>query len=124
MTEPYAMEKMYGSSEEGEVVMDPEIKAEWLRELRSGENRQCVWRLHNKSGAFCCLGVLCDIVYDGDWEWCEDGNSWCVEGKRGLPPVSVLNQASLYEDKVEKLAGMNDQGATFDEIADYIEREL
>jgi hypothetical protein len=50
--------------------MNPEIKAEWLRALRSGEFRQARDKLRDKGGAFCCLGVLCKLYANAD------GSDW------------------------------------------------
>lgn len=49
--------------------MNSDIKAEWVRRLRSGVYEQATGRLHRaRTGAlpeaFCCLGVLCTIAVD------------------------------------------------------------
>jgi hypothetical protein len=91
---------------------------------------------------YCCLGVLCDLaIKDGvDVEWAgarEDRAymAWDrVSGERSrgaLPPI-VANWAGLtpWGNDVSApqaaldLAGMNDNGVPFLEIADAIEREL
>lgn len=41
--------------------MNPEVKEQWLRALRSGEYEQGR-RYLNNNGKFCCLGVLCDLA--------------------------------------------------------------
>jgi hypothetical protein len=43
--------------------MDTQLKAKWTAALRSGEYEQATRTLQTKSGgAFCCLGVLNDIL--------------------------------------------------------------
>lgn len=43
--------------------MDPNIKAQWVAALRSGEYKQGKYVLHNvDENTFCCLGVLCDLA--------------------------------------------------------------
>src|SRR5690348_17476896 len=42
--------------------MDPQIKAEWVAALRSGEYRQGSGTLRSDQDEFCCLGVLCDLA--------------------------------------------------------------
>lgn len=41
------------------MTMNPEIKAQWITDLRSGEFNQARSALHTNLG-YCCLGVLCD----------------------------------------------------------------
>jgi hypothetical protein len=41
--------------------MNPEIKAQWLTALRSGEFRQARQLLRTPEG-YCCLGVLCELA--------------------------------------------------------------
>jgi hypothetical protein len=40
----------------------PEVKAEWLKELRSGNYAQGSGYLRLSNGEFCCLGILCEIA--------------------------------------------------------------
>ena len=42
--------------------MNPEIKAQWIAALRSGEYRQGRNTLRDAKDRFCCLGVLCDLA--------------------------------------------------------------
>lgn len=49
--------------------MDPELKAEWIAALRSGEFRQGYGKLSQRNSwddasSYCCLGVLCEIKKD------------------------------------------------------------
>jgi hypothetical protein len=122
--------------------MDKRVKALWIDALRSGEYVQGVDYLRNMYNEYCCLGVLCDLaIKDGvDVEWAgarEDRAymAWDrVSGERSrgaLPPI-VANWAGLtpWGNDVSApqaaldLAGMNDNGVPFLEIADAIEREL
>lgn len=41
--------------------MDPEVKAEWVAALRSGEYQQATGKLTD-GGGYCCLGVLCELA--------------------------------------------------------------
>lgn len=55
-----------------EYKLDPDLKAKWLKALRSGRYAQTKGRLHRKEDSaesdrpagHCCLGVLCDIHPD------------------------------------------------------------
>lgn len=123
-------------------TMDKEIRAEWLKRLRSGEYKQgrATLKAEYADGVvkFCCLGVLCEIAaeqgvierttertrevvftsYDGDSAGLTgDVLSWaCIEGMDALGRLS---------GGVISLSGMNDSGGrTFCEIADVIEEKV
>jgi len=119
--------------------MNPEIKQAWVAALRSGEYKQGVGQL-NENGDMCCLGVLCDLHSKAT------GNQW--EGDYGvklygqhdcLPPSCVVQWAGLKEESpyvkiqvsenpedtmTQPLSELNDNGSTFEEIADLIEEQL
>lgn len=126
------------------MPMNPEIKAQWVADLRSGEFEQGT-ELLNMEGKFCCLGVLCDqavkagvirqserygrVTYDGTdtilptsvrkWAGLPDGNT---HDDANNPEVIVDNHAI-------GLAELNDgadgyERHTFAEIADLIEEQL
>lgn len=124
--------------------MDPDIKARWVAALRSGEYKQGRHRLkrrreHQKS-EYCCLGVLCEIaVQDGvikPPEKIEDegfpGSAYKYEGDKFSLGPRVQEWAGIESNPAVKdpnghwssLADMNDDGASFEEIADVIERQL
>jgi hypothetical protein len=118
--------------------MDAKLKRKWLKALRGGQYDQVEGRLCDEEGkAFCCLGVLAN----------EQGCVWKENGDDGLAPIwpnarqSFAVMASGKREitggllmpryaggvplaQQEKLAEMNDEGKSFAEIADYIEREL
>ena len=106
-------------------LMDKKIKKEWLRSLRSGEYDQNVETLVTKDAklesgyAFCCLGVLTNIYHE------QHGTEFTkCEQEYGMLSDKVQEWANLSDDKQEKLAFMNDDGMSFDEIADYIQENL
>lgn len=89
--------------------MKAKLKAKWVEALRSGKYEQGKYYLSD-GGKFCCLGVLCDV--------------------RGLRPernsdlyAYPLRDVLSFHD-CEVLAGMNDRGKSFAEIADYIEQHI
>ena len=125
--------------------MKPEVKALWLAALRSGEYTQgkgalrarTHWRDAAPTLEHCCLGVLCDVYHKatGLGKW--DGDTFFIsdtdQNENVLPPSVVewsgLPDAnpSLSGDRDpdhDSLAGANDHGATFDEIADIVENEF
>ena len=102
--------------------MDAELKAKWLVALRGDEFKQTTNCLRDSRG-LCCLGVLAEVL-GCSWDRCEtptlDGES--IRHKNGdwlqESIVDIPTEIQKY------LAGMNDTGASFSEIADYIERNL
>lgn len=55
--------------------MDPEFKAQWLSELRSGQFVQIRSKLRDFNNGRCCLGIACDVaVAQGLGQW--TGMSW------------------------------------------------
>lgn len=123
--------------------MNSEIKAKWLAALRSGEYPQVQEYLQNGKGAFCCLGVLCDLyrkeVGNGGWEIYFAGMTFILDNVSTpyYPPTRVINWAGLGESwealnkiritidgKENSLAEHNDQGKTFSQIADAIEDQI
>lgn len=120
-----------------------ELHKKWVEALRSGEYKQTQSKLHNEEG-FCCIGVLCEVKGmesmekdDGSFSYYmprskENQTSWipnCDLIDFGLDRKVVCSDdfdpEDLFEEAVDSvLMQMNDGGKTFDEIADYIEKEL
>lgn len=108
------------------MAMDPKLKREWVKALRSGEYEQaqramCVW--NGKKFAFCCLGVLADISVDGEWELSK-GVRYEIRGScsTSMPKHTLRNAVGLSEEDADVLANMNDDGKSFNQIAAHIER--
>ncbi len=114
--------------------MNPEIKAKWLEALRSGKYNQGENMLHRKDDEgksyFCCLGVLCaiegvssELVSHNDigpyYLFTEEDFS-----SPFMPGLNWLDSRGINDHEANKLASMNDNGGSFEEIADYIERYL
>lgn len=125
--------------------MNAEIKAQWVAALRSGDYTQGRDRLVtiNPDGSkeYCCLGVLCDLaVKSGLGIRVEDremhyGNLHALsyaDGQLYGLPVEVEEWAGMPGDGTlveldgmdHDVAGLNDSGHSFMEIADLIERDL
>lgn len=113
--------------------MNPEVKTKWLEALRSGEYKQGTEALR-KGDSFCCLGVLTDIYIKETGDYWDDPvdarqNSFnCEEAVlvgeviewSGLPD-SNPDIPALLSSEESTLADLNDNGATFKQIADIIE---
>lgn len=125
--------------------MDPEMKAKWLEALRSGKYAQGTNALRTYcdpespdkgvTPLFCCLGVLCDISNIGRWN--EDGCYSIQKDGRTIvestvPPFPLANKLGIREggcfvngltdrkNNGVSLAGLNDEGFTFAQLADII----
>ena len=113
---------------------------EWLTELRSEKYKQGKTRLcQNFAGVprYCCLGVLCTLQKRPQ---VEEGYSLLFDGWGGVlanenPVHRQLNDSgefpmlvwvTVYKDgapaQLKNLADCNDQGLTFSQIADIIEK--
>lgn len=121
--------------------MNPRVKRMWLRALRSGRYAQGRGSLckmpdsRDRDYRFCCLGVLCDLaVKDGvEVEWSPDPSApakrLMIEGDGGGLQEKVREWAGIdtrlaHLEEGDCLAIRNDKGASFQQIADLIEREL
>jgi hypothetical protein len=105
--------------------MKKAIKQKWLKALRSGEFKQAQGQLRDK-GAYCCLGVLCKVQ---SIPITRNGLGIPERVKsRGKYPSGPFNYGVIWdlitEDKARALASLNDDGKSFPEIADYIEKNL
>lgn len=120
--------------------MDPQIKAQWVAALRSGEYKQGAGQLHAPAtNSYCCLGVLCDLAVkaglditvttasdrdltyynDDGYELPDSVKDWAGL-EENLPEVDMMG----LDCEVLTVAALNDDGTPFGEIADIIERDL
>jgi hypothetical protein len=107
--------------------MKAEIKKKWVEALRSGEYEQGRDDLRTEDGSYCCLGVLCDLHSKESGQLWQDAiyrTGFSYLDSSTYSPYEVNQWAGLKAKESLKLAEMNDAGAPFDEIADYIEMKL
>lgn len=121
--------------------MNPEIKAEWIRRLRSGDYEQGRGSLC-RNDKYCCLGVLSEIaaerhvtsrgeLEEDGWRWIEFGFETSTLPAEVQDWSLVLTQTGIFMLPGEvaarngrvsmSLAWLNDTGLTFSQIADIIE---
>lgn len=120
--------------------MKQEFVKPWTDALRSGKYKQTTGVLQRnerstRGAGFCCLGVLCDVLKDHEnvkGEWVENQTRYEFRYDRnqqstsaGLPrPVLELTGIKQSLGRIDNknfLAYLNDDGKTFDEIADIID---
>lgn len=106
--------------------MNKEVARKWVEALRSGEYEQTQLRLR-RGDSYCCLGVLCDLYRkDVGGHWI-GGSGETFVAPDGIEDCCVTPHAvddwagiqTTYDDYAE----MNDNGASFLEIASQIERD-
>lgn len=119
--------------------MNTQIKERWVEELRSGKYKQGKNTLRQREDggdAFCCLGVLCDILIKNkhieyiSWATRPNGSDEILvyddlNGDRefGVVPEAACNEIGLDKVLQDDLAKLNDDGMSFEEIADVIEEQ-
>ncbi len=95
-------------------TLTKKLKQKWIDALKGGEYQQGVGMLHDGSGGYCCLGVLQaidnEIIPESIYLLSGIGCRSCV---RSLP-MKVQNM----------LASMNDDGHSFNQIADWIDKNI
>jgi hypothetical protein len=79
--------------------VNAEIKARWLKALRSGEYKQAKNALRAVDGSgYCCLGVLCELHrldHNGVWDQPNSKSSPSYLGQEGILPEVVAEWAGL-----------------------------
>ena len=104
-------------------TLNQKFKRKWVTALRSGKFKQGSGYLKTKGvQKHCCLGVACAIA----------GIPAQVYGNKGMPselpekyqkmlPPFFRAENSCDREAMTDLSSMNDDGASFEKIADYIE---
>lgn len=105
---------------------DNELVDKWLNALRSGKYHQTTRRLRDFKG-YCCYGVLCDIIDPTAWQEVEKVSVKChtYNGQESMPDSETMGKVGFFSQNMEdgsRFAIMNDQGKTFNEIADELEK--
>lgn len=115
----------------------------WISKLRSDNYRQAKRTLRTLDNRYDCMAILVDCMKETgskEWDWVRNELE-DEEGKYeryGIPretpegqvfsysllPVRLLNQVGLTTLDQYHLQMLNDQGASFNTIANYIERYI
>lgn len=111
--------------------MNAELKQKWIQALRSGSYEQGreYLRTELKSGEnrFCCLGVLGHMIDPTRWKKRHELRHETIFVFVALDESSLFlgeEIAGLDLPTQERLSEMNDDGRSFDEIADWIEANV
>ena len=116
--------------------MKKSIRNKWLKALRSGDYNQGKHSLCRTTSTrkdaqveFCCLGVLINETegFDklpGEPQTTFGDKRHAFQGDKVSMPTGVfLKHIGLSTSAARSLANMNDGGADFKSIADYIEKK-
>jgi hypothetical protein len=102
-----------------------------LKALRSGEYKQTKGTLEDNNG-HCCLGVMCDVYQKDTGISVDCRPNGSINGGSLSQHTAVQEWVGLRNDHggftgkhkdTVSLAGLNDSGSTFSQIADFIESE-
>jgi len=104
--------------------MDKELKRRWVEALRSGKYEQGNGCLRFGSETFCCLGVLADVADPEGWENDASASERFHRLGSAKDSEGYLRGSILALGTQRTLAGLNDRGRSFGEIADYIEKRI
>lgn len=111
--------------------MNPQLKQSWITALRSGRYQQGRGLLRERSftgGAyFCAMGVLLDLVASPmQWDRLTRAPSRAgmADEVAGYVPPEILGDIGISYVQQALIAGLNDFGKTFEQIADVIEADF
>jgi len=109
----------------------------WVKELRSGSYEQTTGMLRYDENSYCCLGIACEI-YDNDhyedngWSFHGADTGYYYNGENAVLPeyvryyFGISTEYGYFASDVllapeSNLAWLNDNGSSFEFIADTIE---
>ena len=116
---------MYYEADEPKPKLTDEQRKEWIEALRSGKYEQVSGFLKTTDG-YCCIGVFAENVLKRKFICNDDPGTDPKEDARVFNiedtfMVSKLTDNSINTLLQNHLIGMNDGGASFEEIADWLE---
>lgn len=114
--------------------MNPQVKKKWIDALRSGHYKQGFEVLrYEEDKTYCCLGVLSDLYFQShqlEWDYFPSEelpcNRVCKWAGIDSNPTVITKTIKVGIPVVMKnsLAEFNDEGHSFEEIANLIEEQL
>ena len=112
------------------IRMPKNLLKRWLRALRSGGYQQASGTLYSeKTGGFCCLGVLQHVVSDGECEVDDDGYfacnpspDWYNGNNIDMPEEVECILMNMNDGKLDCDSGKRVGKRKFPAIADFIEK--
>jgi hypothetical protein len=103
-------------------------KKKWIEALRGGKYKQTTRYLRRENNTYCCLGVICDLVAPENWGNVNNNGvlnfTFQDEENRHMLPRTLMRKLRITRKEADILIHLNDGGSTFNDIANYIERNL
>ncbi len=103
--------------------MNKEVIKRWIKALRSGKYQQICGNLRSR-GRFCATGVLCDLhskEFKLSWN-IRDLLRYDIYLQHGQSvPDEVIDWSGITYGQASDIAGWNDNGMPFKEMASHIE---
>ena len=84
-----------------------ELRLRWITALESGKYRQGTGVLKRPGGSYCCLGLACEVIGQGQWHSgldCETYGSPDGQASWARLPSSLQEQLGLEDAQGEMLA--------------------
>ena len=106
------------AGQEKEVQLPKLFKKKWLKALRSEKFKQGRTYLQNNN-SYCCLGVACRIVHPK-----KKIETICYIEESLKTKVPKILRGNTTNPVVQKLTTLNDTGESFEEISNWIEKNL
>lgn len=110
--------------------MNPQLKQSWIAALRSGHYAQGRGLLRERALTgvrFCAMGVLFDIIAT-PMQWNRltrpGSRAGTIDEVAGYMPAEIRGEIGMSGLQEALIAGLNDSGKTFEQIADVIEKDF
>lgn len=103
------------------------VKEKWIKALTSGEYTQGEGYLEYEEEGVrknCCLGVLCRIQGEQPEKDSLSDKFYLYDNQVAIPSDNFLAKVDLAPNEANRLAEMNDDGHSFEEIAEFIDLNL
>jgi hypothetical protein len=111
--------------------VNTQLKQSWIAALRSGRYLQGRGFLRERSifgrSYFCAMGVLLDLIATpAQWARLTRGTARAgiLDEAYGYLPAEICGEIGLSNTQQAFIAGLNDYGRTFEEIAEVVERDF
>jgi hypothetical protein len=111
--------------------VNPQLKQSWIAALRSGHYTQGRGLLRERSltgdARFCAMGVLFDLIATpAQWDRLTKPavRFGMSDEVSGYMPAEILGEIGVSDMQQALIAGLNDDGKTFEQIADVIEKDF
>jgi hypothetical protein len=123
--EASALASDYVTNKPSAAVLERRIR--WVEALESGKYEQGRKLLRSLDNKFCCLGVACDLFKDEvGLKWVKSHTSYTIDCNHGSLPYLVRGHLDFFcvDAAPYELAELNDNGASFTELAAVIREKL